>query len=90
MLLFISLLACSDKTVDSGAPGTEDSGSPSLDFIGMDFKEPAVDFVGLAQSMGVSSVRINKHEELAPALEAAIKNTEGPNLLSVTVDRGKF
>ena len=59
-------------------------------FIGMDFKEPAVDFVGLAQSMGVSSVRINKHEELAPALEAAIKNTEGPNLLSVTVDRGKF
>ena len=59
-------------------------------FIGMDFKEPAVDFVGLAQSMGVSSVRINKHEELAPSLEAAIKNTEGPNLLSVTVDRGKF
>ena len=56
----------------------------------MDFKEPAVDFVGLAQSMGVSSVRINKHEELAPSLEAAIKNTEGPNLLSVTVDRGKF
>ena len=59
-------------------------------FIGMDFKEPAVDFVGLAQSMGVSSVRINQHEELAPALEAAIKNTEGPNLLSVSVDRGKF
>lgn len=59
-------------------------------FIGMDFKEPAVDFVGLAQSMGVPSVRINKHEELAPALDAAIKNTDGPNLLSVTVDRGKF
>ncbi|MAA78985.1 MAG: hypothetical protein CL916_06965 [Deltaproteobacteria bacterium] len=37
VLLFISLLACSDKTVDSGEPGTEDSGSPSLDFIGMDF-----------------------------------------------------
>jgi benzoylformate decarboxylase len=59
-------------------------------FIGMDFKEPAVDFVGLGQSMGVPSVRINKHEELAPALDAAIKNTDGPNLLSVTVDRGKF
>lgn len=59
-------------------------------FIGMDFKEPAVDFVGLAESLGVPSVRVTKHEELAPALNAAIKNTTGPNLLCVTVDRGRF
>ena len=59
-------------------------------FIGMDFKEPSVDFVGLAESVGVPSVRVVGHDELVPALEQALRNTEGPNLISVTVDSGKF
>ena len=59
-------------------------------FIGMDFKEPAVDFVGLANSVGVPSVRVVDHSELVPALEDALNNTSGPNLISVTVDAGKF
>jgi len=59
-------------------------------FIGMDFKEPAVDFVGLATSLGMPSVRVNEHDELVPALEAAFANRAGPNLISVTVDRGRF
>ena len=56
----------------------------------MDFKEPAVDFVGLARSVGVPAVRVNDHAELVPALEAALQNSKGPNLISVTVDRGRF
>ena len=59
-------------------------------FIGMDFKEPAVDFVGLANSVGVPSVRVVDHSELVPALEDALNNTSGPNLISVTVDSGRF
>ena len=59
-------------------------------FIGMDFKEPAVDFVGLANSVGVPSVRVEGHNELVPALEDALNNTSGPNLISVTVDSGRF
>ena len=59
-------------------------------FIGMDFKEPAVDFVGLARSLGVPATRVTSHGELVPALEAAYGNTSGPNLISVTVDRGRF
>ena len=59
-------------------------------FIGMDFKEPAVDFVSLAQSVGVPAVRVDVHDGLVPALEAALENTEGPNLISVTVDSGRF
>ena len=59
-------------------------------FIGMDFKEPAVDFVGLANSVGVPSVRVVDHSELVPALENALNNTSGPNLISVTVDSGRF
>jgi benzoylformate decarboxylase len=59
-------------------------------FIGMDFKEPAVDFVGLATSLGVPSTRVSSHDELVPALEAALANRAGPNLLCVSVDRGQF
>jgi hypothetical protein len=36
------------------------------------------------------STRVNAHDELVPALEAALANRSGPNLLSVTVDRGRF
>ncbi len=59
-------------------------------FIGMDFKEPNVDFVGLAESVGVPAVRVTKHEEFLPGLQTALANKTGPNLLSVVVDRGRF
>ena len=59
-------------------------------FIGMDFKEPAVDFVGLAAAVGVPAVRVTDYEELVPALEEALHHTGGPNLISVTVDSGRF
>ena len=57
-------------------------------FIGMDFKEPDVDFVGLAHSLGVPACRVSQHADLVPALEAAFANTSGPNLVCVNVDRG--
>jgi len=57
-------------------------------FIGMDFKEPDVDFVGLARSLGVPACRVAQHADLVPALEAAFANTAGPNLVCVNVDRG--
>ena len=56
----------------------------------MDFKEPNVDFVGLAESVGVPAVRVTKHEEFLPGLQTALANKTGPNLLSVVVDRGRF
>ncbi|MBH68002.1 MAG: benzoylformate decarboxylase [Rhodospirillaceae bacterium] len=59
-------------------------------FIGMDFKEPAVDFASLANSLGVSAVSVTRHDELIPALRNAVANEAGPNLISVSVDRGRF
>jgi benzoylformate decarboxylase len=56
----------------------------------MDFKEPAVDFVGLAKSLGLPSTRVSAHDELVPALQEALSNRAGPNLISVSVDKGKF
>jgi benzoylformate decarboxylase len=56
-------------------------------FIGMDMDEPAIDFVALAQSMGVPARRITEPEDVGPALrEAAAAN--GPRLIDVRVANG--
>jgi benzoylformate decarboxylase len=55
-------------------------------FIGMDFTDPPIDFVELAQSMGVMAERITEPGAVRPALEKAMANG-GPNLLDIMVDR---
>ena len=54
-------------------------------FIGMDFKDPAIDFVGLANALGMPAERIEDPAELRPALDAALAN-DGPNLLDVVTE----
>lgn len=41
-------------------------------FLAMDLENPAIDFVALARSMGVSAQRIERAADVAPAIEAAI------------------
>jgi benzoylformate decarboxylase len=55
-------------------------------FIGMDITEPEIDFVGLAQSMGVAARRVIDHAELGAALDWAL-NESGPTLLDVAIAR---
>lgn len=55
-------------------------------FIGMDFKDPPVDFTGLARSMGVTAERVDDPARLDAALEAAFSNRAGPNLVEVMCD----
>ena len=56
-------------------------------FTGMDFHDPAIDFVALAQSMGVSARRITELDDFVPALQAALAH-DGPDLLDVVVHDG--
>ena len=56
-------------------------------FTGMDLNDPPIDFVALAQSMGVSARRITELDEFVPALEAALTHA-GPDLLDVMVHDG--
>ena len=55
-------------------------------FIGMDFREPEIDFVGLAQSMGLKAQRVTEPDQIEPALKQALADTSGPNLIEVVVD----
>lgn len=57
-------------------------------FVGMDMERPRIDFVGLAQSLGVPAERVDKAEEIGPALAHALARG-GPSLIDVEVD-GSF
>ncbi|NCF82354.1 MAG: thiamine pyrophosphate-binding protein [Proteobacteria bacterium] len=56
-------------------------------FTGMDFHDPPIDFVALAQSMGVKAQRITELDAFAPALQTALAHA-GPDLLDVVVHDG--
>ena len=59
----------------------------NAEFIGMDLRDPEIDFVQLAQSLGVPAQRITDAADIVPALQAAM-DSGGPRLLDVSVADG--
>jgi benzoylformate decarboxylase len=55
-------------------------------YIGMDFLDPPIDFVGLARSLGMTAERIEDPAAVRPALEASVASGQ-PTLLDVVVER---
>jgi benzoylformate decarboxylase len=56
-------------------------------FVGMDIRDPAIDFVGLARAMGLAARRVTDPNDVAPALrEAGARG--GPSLVDVAVADG--
>jgi benzoylformate decarboxylase len=55
-------------------------------YIGMDLERPAIDFVGLAASLGMPGERIEKAQEVGPAL-ARVLARPGPSLIEVVLDK---
>lgn len=53
-------------------------------FIALDLDDPAIDYLGLAQCMGIPSRRIVKASDIAPAIEAGIASGR-PNLIEVII-----
>ncbi|HUJ85925.1 MAG TPA: thiamine pyrophosphate-dependent enzyme [Burkholderiales bacterium] len=56
-------------------------------FIGMDIREPSIDYCALAQSMGVPAKRIIEPQDFAGALREAVASG-GPRLIEVMVADG--
>ncbi|MBF0280238.1 MAG: thiamine pyrophosphate-binding protein [SAR324 cluster bacterium] len=61
-------------------------GNPN--FIGMDFKNPEIDFVSLAQSFGLKATRVEEADAIAPALYRSLNDRSGPHLIDVIIDDG--
>jgi benzoylformate decarboxylase len=57
-------------------------------FVGMDLKDPAIDFVAVAQGLGVTARRVTRPEDIQPVLREAIAS-KAPNLIEVVVDDGR-
>ena len=57
-------------------------------FIGMDLRDPAINFANLAESMGVRSRRISDPAEVRDALRESISDNSGPRLLDVEIHDG--
>ncbi|HIN94781.1 MAG TPA: hypothetical protein EYN03_03970, partial [Planctomycetes bacterium] len=56
-------------------------------FEGMDLGEPEIDFVALAQSLGVQAHRTSEPDEVSDWLKDSFQ-AEGPMLLDVPIARG--
>ena len=56
-------------------------------FVGMDMKDPPIDYVGLAKAMGVPGRRVTDPNDVAPALREAAEQG-GPRLIEVMVADG--
>ncbi len=59
----------------------------SAAFIGMDLRDPEIDFVGLAESLGVPARRVTDGADIVPPLRAALAGG-GPSLIEVSVADG--
>jgi benzoylformate decarboxylase len=55
-------------------------------FVGMDFRDPSVDFVGIAHSLGLNATRVGDPAEFGAALSSAI-DRRSPSLIEVLIDR---
>ena len=56
-------------------------------FTGMDLRDPEIDFVALASSMGLSAKRITRPEDVSQALKESVSSGK-PNLLDIRVADG--
>ena len=54
-------------------------------YVGMEFVDPPVDFVGMAKSLGLEATRVTDAKDVAPTLKSAF-GRPGAKLIEVVVD----
>jgi benzoylformate decarboxylase len=54
--------------------------------VGMDLVQPEIDFVALAESLGVAAERVTQPQAVGPALQQALSRP-GPSLIDIPIDR---
>jgi benzoylformate decarboxylase len=69
-----------------GAGGLKLPHAGSGEFVGLDLTSPEIDFVSLAQSLGVRAERVESPEHLADAVSESFSGDE-PRLIDVPIDR---
>ncbi|MBI2825219.1 MAG: thiamine pyrophosphate-binding protein [Planctomycetia bacterium] len=86
----VTFLICNNAQYQILKVGAQQIGLPAARsgrFIGMDLIEPEIDFVTLAQSLGVEATRVTEPGELESKLRESLSG-DRPRLLDVPVQRG--
>jgi benzoylformate decarboxylase len=74
------------QILKAGARGLGLPAANREQFVGMDLRQPEIDMVGLARSLGVDAQRVSEPEELDELLKTSL-NTSSPRLIDVTIQR---
>jgi len=85
----VKFVICNNAQYQILKVGAQQIGFPAARsgrFVGMDIAEPEIDFVGLAQSLGVEAVRITDPDELETRLQESFAS-DRPQLFDVPVQR---
>jgi benzoylformate decarboxylase len=88
--LNVTFVICNNaqyQILKAGAGGLGLPAARSGKFIGMDLTEPEVDFVALAQALGVRAERVSEPGELAAKVDESLKSDDGPRLFDVPIER---
>jgi benzoylformate decarboxylase len=85
----VTFLVCNNAQYQILKVGARGMGLPAAQagrFLGLDIVDPEIDFVGLARSLGVASVRISERDALADALRHSLAG-DRPLLIDVPISR---
>jgi benzoylformate decarboxylase len=75
------------QILKAGAAGFGLPAAKAGKFVGMDLREPEIDFVSLAESLGVRAERVSEPDELAAKVSASMAANDGPRLFDVPIAR---
>jgi benzoylformate decarboxylase len=75
------------QILKAGAAGFGLPAAKAGKFVGMDLREPEIDFVTLAESLGVRAERVSEPDELAAKVQASLAANDGPRLFDVPIAR---
>ena len=83
----VTILLCNNaeyRILKDGAASFELPQAAAGNFVGMELNGPAIDFVGLAKSLGVEAVRVDSVEGLRTELLSAL-DAASPRLIEARV-----
>ncbi len=75
------------QILKAGATGFGLPAAKAGQFVGMDLREPEIDMVALAQSLGVRAERVTEPDELSEKVHASLASDDGPRLFDVPIAR---
>lgn len=84
-MVFVILNNRSYRILKQRLSATKGTAAQRGRYVGMELSEPAIDFVGLAQSMGVEAVRVESIPDFIAALQRGLTGT-GPLLIDAATD----